>query len=380
MARTKKKAWSYSTGERGRNRVRVYEHRPGIIYIEFYVDGTRKRDSLKHGDRTKAKTQADEAAARLAKADAVRSLGPTVLSIGTLFEKYLGEVTGQKAPTTQKHDRAAAKRFTKSLGGGTQAHTLHRGHWDRFIRERSQGKHTGRSVGPRTVARDLKWLGAVLNWACATGDGSGGFLLDRNPLRGLRPPREESPKRPTITPERFEKMISVSERVGWRFSVALVLANETGHRIGAIRQLVWADIDFDAGSVRWRKMNDKIGLEHVTPLTRPALGALEKARRHNPGVGDAWVFPAPRDSRKPGSRDLMTALWKRAEKLAGLSAVPWLGWHSLRRRFATEYKDIPLRELCDLGGWKDPDTVVRCYQHSEEEDLRRAIERRRKSI
>ena len=31
----------------------------------------------------------------------------------------------------------------------------------------------------------------------------------------------------------------VSGRIGWRFHVALVLAHETGHRIGAIRKLRW---------------------------------------------------------------------------------------------------------------------------------------------
>ncbi len=59
--------------------------------------------------------------------------------------------------------------------------------------------------------------------------------------------------------------------------------------------------------------------------------------------------------------------------MAGLEPIRWLGWHSLRRRFATDLKQIPLRDLCDLGGWKDPDTVVRCYQATDEEDLRRAI-------
>ena len=73
----------------------------------------------------------------------------------------------------------------------------------------------------------------------------------------------------------------------------------------------------------------------------------------------------------------MTKWWKRAEKLAGLEPIRWLGWHSLRRRFATDLKQIPLRDLCDLGGWKDPDTVVKCYQASDEEDLRKAIQARR---
>ena len=73
----------------------------------------------------------------------------------------------------------------------------------------------------------------------------------------------------------------------------------------------------------------------------------------------------------------MTRWWKRSEKLAGLEPVKWLGWHPLRRRFATDLKDIPLRDLCDLGGWKDPAAVVICYQQADEDDLRAALKSRR---
>lgn len=46
MARTKKKRWSYSTGERGRNRVWVFEHSSGLLILEFTTSTpTRTRDS-----------------------------------------------------------------------------------------------------------------------------------------------------------------------------------------------------------------------------------------------------------------------------------------------------------------------------------------------
>lgn len=78
-----------------------------------------------------------------------------------------------------------------------------------------------------------------------------------------------------------------------QFDLALVLAHETGHRIGAIRQLRWSDIDFDGGTVRWRGKLDKIGMEHTTPLTEEADAALRVERTTRPAIGDAWLFPAP---------------------------------------------------------------------------------------
>ena len=59
----------------------------------------------------------------------------------------------------------------------------------------------------------------------------------------------------------------------WRFRVALVIAHETGHRIGAIRQLRWSDIDMEGRTIRWRAQHEKTGHEHRTPVTAEALDA-----------------------------------------------------------------------------------------------------------
>ena len=58
---------------------------------------------------------------------------------------------------------------------------------------------------------------------------------------------------------------------------------------------------------------------------------------------------------------------------AAIADVPGLGWHSLRRKFATELKATPLKDLCYLGGWKDPQTVLKCYQRPDEETMRTAL-------
>ena len=34
------------------------------------------------------------------------------------------------------------------------------------------------------------------------------------------------------------------------------------------------------------------------------------------------------------------------------------GWHSLRRKFASDLMDQPLKVLCELGGWKNAKTVL----------------------
>ena len=379
------KRWSYSTGERGRNRVRAYEDsKGGTILLEYYAQEPgaakprRKRAALGHRDRKRAKQQADEIAAEFGK-DAAPP--PEEMTLRRLFDIYLGEVTPQKGEGKRKHDQRSAEMFLRFFGPERKAATLNRRDWDRFIHERRRGAiaamaSKGRRVGDRQIAYDLKFLLGVLNWGTLAGD-HGGAFLDRNPLRGLPLPKNENPQRPIVSQERYEAMLHVAEQVHPLFELALVLAQETGHRISAIRHLRWSDVDLERGWIRWRAESDKIAFEHETLLTPTATAALDKVRRSDPGIGEAWVFPAPKDPSKPGSRFLYDGWWDRAEQLAGLEPVPRLGWHGLRRKFATELKHTPLRDLCHLGGWKNPQTVLTCYQRPDEETMRTALENRK---
>ena len=125
MARTtKRKRWSYSTGERGRNRVRAFEHASGVLMLEFYDGGRRTRLSLGHRDRQSAKKEADEAAARLARAEDLKPQEPKELTLGELFDMYLGEVTPGKAATTQEHDGRAIEMLSRFFGKERLVSTL----------------------------------------------------------------------------------------------------------------------------------------------------------------------------------------------------------------------------------------------------------------
>jgi len=160
--------------------------------------------------------------------------------------------------------------------------------------------------------------------------------------------------------------------------VALVLANETGHRIGAIRKLWWTDVDFDRRTIVWRAENEKTGYEHITPLSEEALEALSYARAQDAGCGRCRpVLPADKDPSRPINEWVMRDLWGKAEARAGLEPKYGRGWHSIRRKFATDLMQEPLSVLCGLGGWKDFETVLKCYQQPDQAALRAALTRRK---
>jgi len=61
----------------------------------------------------------------------------------------------------------------------------------------------------------------------------------------------------------------------------------------------------------------------------------------------------------------------------GLPIEARYGWHALRRQFASELKAAPLKDLCHLGGWKNAQTVLRCYQTPDEATQRTALAQRK---
>ena len=306
---------------------------------------------------------------------------PEPLTLGKLFDIYGEEVTPTKGAHSRGHDRAAIHMFLRFFGRNRDPATLSQRDWDRFIRERRAGRigPSGKPVSDRTVEYDLKFLVAVLNWAAKSRDERGRLLLDSNPLRGLRTPTEKNPTRVVLAEEEYRALLQVSRKVDWRFRVALVLAHETGHRIGAIRQLQWSDIDFEGGTILWRAEHDKSGYEHITPVTADALDALQEVRAMNPATGEAPVLPAPKNPLVGVGAARLHVWWQKAQILAELEPKPGRGWHSLRRKFASDLMDQPLKVLCQLGGWKTAKTVLRCYQRADEEQLRKALEDRRRA-
>ena len=384
MARTKRSRRSYGAGEWGRNRVRVFpDRKTGLFQIEWRENGRRLTRSLKHRDWRRAKRQADEFAAGFVGPEigGEAEARPEPLTLGKLFDIYGEEVTPTKGWHSRGHDRAAMRMFLRFFGRNRDPATLSQRDWDRFIRERRAGRTgpSGKPVSDRTVEYDLKFLIAVLNWAAKSRDERGRLLLDSNPLRGLRTPTEKNPTRVVLAEDEYRALLKMASRVDWRFRVALVRAHETGHRIGAIRQLQWSDIDFEGGTILWRAEHDKSGYEHITPVTAEALDALKEVRAMNPATGEAPVLPAPRNPLAGVSAARLHVWWQKAQIFAGLEPKPGRGWHSLRRKFASDLMDQPLKVLCQLGGWKTAKTVLRCYQRADEGQLRKALEDRRRA-
>ena len=195
-------------------------------------------------------------------------------------------------------------------------------------------------------------------------------------------PSEASPRRPATNENEYGRLANAATELGGMAPLFLLVVHETAHRCSAVGLLRWSDLELSdkpgENWVRWREENDKIGFQHRTPLSSDAVDALKAARKAGGSIGDAWVFPSPADKARSVSRHFLRDLWKKLETAAKLERQPGRGWHSLRRKFATDLKDTPLKDLCYMGGWKDPQTVLKCYQQPDESTMRNALDRRHK--
>ena len=114
----------------------------------------------------------------------------------------------------------------------------------------------------------------------------------------------------------------------------------------------------------------KEALVAIDPEVRAAIDCVLRER---PGIGQAYLFPAPGDHTKPVSRHLAAKWLHQAEKLAGLEKLDGSLWHSYRRKWATERKHHPDADVAAAGGWANANTLRLVYQQADQETMLRVV-------
>ena len=143
--------------------------------------------------------------------------------------------------------------------------------------------------------------------------------------------------------------------------MALVLAEATGRRLGSIRALRWDDFDWEHSTIRWRAEADKQNRESVVPMPAALVKEIRSFQRVLVGLG-GLCFPMATDESQSMRRDKFDKALRRAEKKAGLKPLGGGLWHAYRRAWATARKRRPVADVAAAGGWKDVETLIRCYQ------------------
>ena len=69
----------------------------------------------------------------------------------------------------------------------------------------------------------------------------------------------------------------------------------------------------------------------------------------------------------------MSKLLRTAYERAGLEPQGGQAMASLAPQWATERKNMPLKDVAHAGGWRDPNTIIKCYQQPDEQTLMRVV-------
>jgi integrase len=201
-------------------------------------------------------------------------------------------------------------------------------------------------------------------------------IVTRNPVDGLTPserPKQRNAKTICVLDAKaMHKLVSAGSSQRWK--AALALAPYAGLRLGEIRALTWADVDFDGNAIHVRRS--------LLPDGTPKAPKTAAGVRTVPMFPDlrrllaAWKLRSPRTRASHlvictatggpvQERNLRRALGA-AKTKAGFekSESERLSWHSLRHSWASMLAtdlELPATTLARLTGHADAGFTLRVY-------------------
>jgi integrase len=159
---------------------------------------------------------------------------------------------------------------------------------------------------PETARRVRQRIGAVLDWAYASG-----YRETEAPMRSISKGLPRQPKKggSHFAAMPYAEVAAFMSRLNERESVtrlALQVTILTAFRSGEVRGATWNEIDFDAALWTIPVERMKAKREHVVPLSEAALRILRRCKQLRSG-GEPLIFPRTRP-RHPMSDMTLTKL------------------------------------------------------------------------
>src|SRR5205823_5093828 len=119
----------------------------------------------------------------------------------------------------------------------------------------------------------------------------------------------------------------------------LAIVNGTGRRISAVIALKYEDLQLAKtrpaphGAIAWPGETDKMGKAWRAPINAAVRAALDALLAERPGLGAAYLFPAPKNAAKHVDRWIVSGWLEQAERLAKLPKQDGSLWHAYRRKW-----------------------------------------------
>lgn len=338
--------WRYTTGQKGLNRVTVYERRgTKSLYIEWWDDEGRHQVSLKAivghpvSDRALAKRLADkgsrdqERRRNLQASESVFGVTEhhTVKDVlDRLHELRQGEWSRQ-----YKSDQGRYKRFwLDQLGADTRLARVSEAWVEDVARKATSAKGWSGSTHRallRYIVDAYYFAHRKLKW-----------IEERHTLSGVDFPRARTVSRAYSENELWLLLAELGASGDPRAWAVAEIAYATGRRLNAIRSLGTEayKLKGEIPTLQFPDHTDKARNAGLAVLTTQAQEAVE-ALLFLPAVQSTGLLFPRGDLSKQGKdtrpirREDLLAMLRASEKAAGVEHVHDRGYHGIKRRFAT---------------------------------------------
>jgi integrase len=221
-----------------------------------------------------------------------------------------------------------------------------------------------KEVSPATVNRERSFLYRVLNAAVKSDD----FMINKNPIKEVRPLKEPPAENRVLTLEEYQKLLDSAPEY---FSRILFFACNTGMRLMEILNLKFGQIKRYLRGAEVELLDTKSGKKEYVPLNEEVVDLLldiakgkgidlqnlkEKHKKKN-------VFTGMRGQRLQSVRKPMARTFKEA----GIEKRPF---HTFRHFWTKMMFDagVDPYTIMKIGRWRDLETMIKyCFTTRPEE-------------
>lgn len=334
----------------------VYK-RGNVYYVDKQLKGIRYKRAI---PEARTKKQAELVEAQLIQSVFDGTFGRESQSI--LFEKFIADVY---TPHARENKRSWSQETYKlklfcDFFKGKQMRDISPMLIEKYKRTRAAG-HTklGRLRSPATVNLELAILSRIFTMAIENN------LMASNPAarKVVKRYKVNNKRGRTLSDEEEENLMA--QLTGRRAYLRPIVhfALHTGFRRSAIIKLEWRDLDFEAGTIHLRAINNKSKKDLIVPMSVAVRASLLEVRSLSDGEGKVFAYESGM------SLSSTHGAFRNACRDAGIENFRF---HDLRHSFASRLPPDPYLRRDLLGHASIEQSAD--YSHTTMADLRRAVD------
>jgi integrase len=198
--------------------------------------------------------------------------------------------------------------------------------------------------GLRAAGYDLQLIRHALNVAKA----EWGVTLQNNPVNAIRMPPKPKPRERRLKPGEYELLLNYAAMShSWFMEPLIILAVETGMRLGEMLKVTWDDWDSEKQTLYLR--DTKNGSNRLIPISDSANAVMRTITKRHQRI-------------LPTNYEAVKSAWRRLCMRAGIEQ---LRFHDLRHEAISRWieRGLTIPEVAILSGHKNK-TALLSYSHA----------------